>query len=505
MQNTRKYKEQNNSLSPQNFKIPFDGIEWILTLTQEINSIKFTFFNKTDLPKSVFESNISMDELQNNNKVLSIYENLDDIFLFFFQRISESKFMIMKDNYNYKFVILSPMVKTTNIILILTPKILELSIPYPSTLEEFINILNECQTLRKENEYYKNENKRLKLELERRREKDKKNKLIELNLSDHKQSNRSNSAKNIFQKKNNEKNNILNLSLYLTISNHSDSVNFLTVFPSGKFISVSSDKSIKIYGPISKKLILSIDNAHNSYITYIAIIDDNNFFSSSADKTIKKWNITGINYCLLDTLKDHKDIINKIIYQNNTNNIISCSTDKTIKLWSKLKEEPYNYYCYKTFDNNHSIESMLEIENNNIITCSIEGDFKYWNLNLNKIIFSLNNVYCSNHNALDSINKDLYIIGGGYDGIMKIISLSKKNVVFEIENKTQVYSILILNNGDIITGGENKSIKIYQNKSYKLVKYINDAHDDEIIGLTLLKPGYIASYSDDALIKIWKY
>ena len=148
---------------------------------------------------------------------------------------------------------------------------------------------------------------------------------------------------------------------------------------------------------------------------------------------------------------------------------------------------------------------MLEIENNNIITCSIEGDFKYWNLNLNKIIFSLNNVYCSNHNALDSINKDLYIIGGGYDGIMKIISLSKKNVVFEIENKTQVYSILILNNGDIITGGENKSIKIYQNKSYKLVKYINDAHDDEIIGLTLLKPGYIASYSDDALIKIWKY
>ena len=58
MQNTRKYKEQNNSLSPQNFKIPFDGIEWILTLTQEINSIKFTFFNKTDLPKSVFESNI---------------------------------------------------------------------------------------------------------------------------------------------------------------------------------------------------------------------------------------------------------------------------------------------------------------------------------------------------------------------------------------------------------------------------------------------------------------
>ena len=496
-------KKQNNNLSPQNFKIPFEGNEWILTLIQEIDILKITFFNKLDLPNSIYESIYSFDELISNYKILSIYEDLEDIYLFIFQRISESKFMIIKDNYNYKFIILSPMVKTQNVILLLKPKILNLTIEYPSTLDDFINILEECQNLRNEIQSLKIENRKLKNELEKRKEKERKTKLIELNLSDYKEGFRSNSSKNIFQN-NNIENNLMNISLYLTITNHSDSVNYLSVFPSGKFISVSSDNSIKIYGSISKKLILSIENAHHSSITCIAIIDEENFLTSSSDKTIKKWNISNNNYTLLETLSQHNDRINKIIYQNNTN-ILSCSSDKTICIWHKSNNKPFNYFCYKKLINQYTIESMLDIENNNLITCSMDGDFKYWNLNSFTIIFSLNNIYCATCNALSSISKDLYLIGGGYDGIMKIISLSKKMIVYEIENTSQVFSILILNPGYIITGGQDKIIRIYQNNTYQLIHSISSAHEDEIIGLTLLKQGFIASYSDDSTIKIWKY
>ncbi len=49
-------RKQNNNLSPQNFKIPFEGNDWILTLIQEIDIIKITFFNKLDLPNSIYES-----------------------------------------------------------------------------------------------------------------------------------------------------------------------------------------------------------------------------------------------------------------------------------------------------------------------------------------------------------------------------------------------------------------------------------------------------------------
>jgi WD40 repeat protein len=496
-------RKQNNNLSPQNFKIPFEGNDWILTLIQEIDIIKITFFNKLDLPNSIYESIYSFEELITNFKILSIYDDLEDIYLFIFQRISESKFMILKDNFNYKFILLSPMVKTPNVILLLKPKILNLSIEYPSTIEEFINILKECQYLRSEIQSLKNENKRLKNELEKRREKERKTKLIELNLSDYKEGFRSNSSKNIFQN-NNIENNLKNMSLYLTITNHSDSVNYLSVFPSGKFISVSSDNSIKIFGSISKKLILSIENAHQSSITCIAIIDEDNFLTSSTDKTIKKWNISNNNYSLLETLTQHNNRINKIIYQNNTN-ILSCSSDKTICIWVKSNKNPYKYFCYQKLINQYTIESMLDVENNNLITCSIEGDFKYWNLNSFSVIFSLNNIYCANCNALSSISKDLFLVGGGYDGIMKIISLSKKIVVYEIDNKSQVFCILILSSGYIITGGEDKIIRIYQNNTYQLIHSITNTHEDEILGLTLLKQGFIASYSDDSTIKLWKY
>ena len=78
-------------------------------------------------------------------------------------------------------------------------------------------------------------------------------------------------------------------------------------------------------------------------------------------------------------------------------------------------------------------------------------------------------------------------------------------IVYEIENTSQVFSILILNPGYIITGGQDKIIRIYQNNTYQLIHSISSAHEDEIIGLTLLKQGFIASYSDDSTIKIWKY
>ena len=79
-----------------------------------------------------------------------------------------------------------------------------------------------------------------------------------------------------------------NLKQINSINPHYDSIKVISKLPSGNLISVSNDKSIKIYDN-KLNIIQSIINAHDDYINDIDIKDENNFITCSSDKSIKIW------------------------------------------------------------------------------------------------------------------------------------------------------------------------------------------------------------------------
>ena len=101
---------------------------------------------------------------------------------------------------------------------------------------------------------------------------------------------------------------ITNLSLkkIKMVEPHDDWINSISTFPSGKIISVSYDKSIKIYNE-NFTLFQIIKNAHEGEIFYVKTKDDNNFVTCSNDRNIKTW-----------IKKENKYILNDLI--NNTHN-----------------------------------------------------------------------------------------------------------------------------------------------------------------------------------------
>ena len=76
--------------------------------------------------------------------------------------------------------------------------------------------------------------------------------------------------------------------LIKTITPHQNSINSVNIFPSGNIISVSDDKSIKIYDHFFN-LLQTIKMAHYCGILYVDIKDDNNFVTCSVDRSIKTW------------------------------------------------------------------------------------------------------------------------------------------------------------------------------------------------------------------------
>ena len=104
------------------------------------------------------------------------------------------------------------------------------------------------------------------------------------------------------------------------------------------------------------------------------------------------------------------------------------------------------------------------------------------------------------------LDDDKIIINGSINSL-KVISIDKKKIIKEIENPFLCLGIKLIENKRIfIVGGKDiYDIIIYNSDNYEYIDTIKNAHDDNIFGFVELKDGRIASYSDDAKIKIWEF
>ena len=103
-----------------------------------------------------------------------------------------------------------------------------------------------------------------------------------------------------------------------SIQAHEKYISSIASFPSGNLLSVSGDKSIKIYD-INLNLIQHIKEAHNGCIQNVCIKDENNFATCSLDKSIITWIKKDKYEKNLKIENAHKECINSIIYCPNGN------------------------------------------------------------------------------------------------------------------------------------------------------------------------------------------
>ena len=125
------------------------------------------------------------------------------------------------------------------------------------------------------------------------------------------------------------------LKLVQTKKIHDHHINCIAIFPSGNFISVSSDKSIKIYSP-EIDMLQTIPDAHSDWIYFVSVQNDNNFVTCGDDKIIKTWYRKKEDFEINTKIENaHISTIYKVIYYLK-DKLISCSKDSTIKIWQKF-------------------------------------------------------------------------------------------------------------------------------------------------------------------------
>ena len=298
-------------------------------------------------------------------------------------------------------------------------------------------------------------------------------------------------------KNKNEKKNILSLKRELKI--HIDSINEVKLFPNGNIISVSSDKTIKIFD-CNFKLIQNIINGDEKEILSCDIKDDNIFLSLSHlsikiwIKKEKKFQISSI------IINPHKNYIYKAIFIPKTNKIISCYD--VVKIWEKIENKNI-YQNVSIIKEPHFIFSILFIQENNILINAGWGGISFWKIDECKLIKHINDISCWHKNSICQLDKDKIIFGGDFfKFIIKVFSISQMKIIFEIQNDFQCYSIFKLNRDNYFFCGGGSEINIYNKNNYKFIQKVKNAHNDIIYGFFKFK-NFLGSFSKDGTIKIW--
>ena len=293
------------------------------------------------------------------------------------------------------------------------------------------------------------------------------------------------------------------LKFMKTINAHDYFITSVSVFPLGNIISVSDDKSIKIWD-INFNLLQNIKNAHEKGINYVDIKDENNFVTCSEDRNIKTWIKKDNKFELNKIIKDaHEDTINKVIYSFN-GNIISCSDDKSVKIWELSTPE---YKLMEEIIHSKSVKSIFLLKDKKILISVGNDGIKFWNLNNFYYLFGFNELRCNSvWYIIERIDENIIIVGN--ENKLNIISLLKKEILNVIDNKCNCNGIKVIKDKGIFLISEYshdiKIYKIYKSDNYKCIKIIKNAHENNIIGFSILKNNLIASYSFDRTIKIWE-
>ena len=320
--------------------------------------------------------------------------------------------------------------------------------------------------------------------------------------------------KELKNKLNKQKNDINNNNIYNNfdiklkepihiLNNNTKSVYCLSILKDGRLVSGSFDNSIIICNKETYQPDIIIKE-HNDAINCITILSSGILASCSWDNTIKLFNIKDNNYDILQTLNDHTNKVYKIIELKNKS-LVSCSSDKSIIFYNKDNNNKYIQY-YK-LNTKGICRSVIETKDNEICYSEYKNKIYFYDLLQKKEITKINNINTNGYTLerFTMISKELLLIPG--KNKISIINVNTHNLlkIINVPNSGGITSVCILNENILLTGDFNGAIRQWKIEGDSLIlnSIKEKAHNGHIWSLIKIGNGYIISGSEDKSIKIW--
>ncbi len=278
-----------------------------------------------------------------------------------------------------------------------------------------------------------------------------------------------------------------------SISQDLESLLELAVLNETRLVSTSVDRYIRIFKKSIDIKQINEMKGHSKSVQDIAVLAENLFASCSGDHTIKIWN----NSIVIQSLEGHSDYVYALVYAKTETLLISGSKDTTIRLWDS---ESFTHKATMYYHED-SVNSLLVLPNKVLASGSCDNKIIIWNLNTFEVKLLLKGHQgCVNALIFYNSNK---LISGSADQMIIIWDISNNFKLTEmLRSHCGSINSLIIHQEKIVSASSDKSIKIWS--KYELSIEESAAHSQGIKSICILNDGLIVTGSFDYTIKIWK-
>ncbi len=276
--------------------------------------------------------------------------------------------------------------------------------------------------------------------------------------------------------------------------------NSLALSPNGKILAAGSSlNTIRLWNLTNRKIIgdLPSKGVHINSMTFFP--DSKILASGSSDKIIQLWNVESGEE--LAVLSGHTGAVTDVNLSHNGRTLVSSSTDGTIRLWDmagaqekhvlKEHEEPVFGLSFSP-------------DGNTLATGSYDKTIRLWDIDTNQELFVLTGhtdaIFCLNFSPDGKT-----LVSGSWDNTIRVWDVKRgeekdiltghtdfiKNLVFSQDGKT------------LASASYDNTIRIWDTANYKL-KTVLTGHTDNVLGLGFSPDGNIlVSSSYDKTIRFW--
>jgi WD40 repeat protein len=244
-------------------------------------------------------------------------------------------------------------------------------------------------------------------------------------------------------------------------------------------------KIIRSYG--RTKFIL---NEHTSKINCLALLSDNYIVSVSFDKTLKVWDIN-TNICI-KTIEDDQPIYSVCVLPDN--NILYYTTDRLRVLDSKIN---FKLIAGITLKESTYINKIILLPNNHLACSGLVNETSFYFFIINYKNFKLVkkiNEHTSWINCM--VNLTDSFASGSSDKTIKIWSMDYECLQTIIGHTGSVCALLYINDDNIlISGSYDKTMRVWDCNNYNCMRVI----ETQIVrGFVTLPNGYFGSLACDS-------
>lgn len=216
--------------------------------------------------------------------------------------------------------------------------------------------------------------------------------------------------------------------------------------------------------------------------------------SASHDCTVRIWSMN--DYSQIHCFQSQNSAILKLCSANKVDKLIGCSSDFVIKVYDP--SQGTDLYNFREI-HKKKVNALIILNSGFAASGSDDTNINVWDILNGRILKSLqsNSTVCA---LTELVNKIL--ISGYEDKSIRIWNLESYTMTHEfIAHNGPVVALESLNAFDFVSSGLDKTIKIWGMKSKGIIQVLNVSSSET--SLAKLSSARLASISTDNALKIW--